>query len=38
MVNNREHFIGDVDVEPVNGDRNRGYIDASVFGTIHLLD
>jgi len=33
----REHFIGDVDIEPVNGDRNRGYIDAGVFGSIHLV-
>lgn len=32
----RENFIGDVDVEAVNGDKNRGYIDASVFGTIIL--
>jgi len=34
----REHFMGDIDIEPVDGDRNRGYIDASVFGTIHLVD
>lgn len=33
----REHFMGDVDVEPVNGDRNLGYIDASVFGQITLV-
>lgn len=34
----REHFLGDVAVEPVDGDRNRGYIDASVFGTITLVE
>jgi len=34
----REHFIGDVEIEPVNGDRNLGYIDASVFGRITLVD
>lgn len=33
----REHFIGDVEIEPVNGDRNLGYIDASVFGRITLV-
>ncbi len=32
----RRHFVGDVNIEPVNGDRNRGYIDASVFGKIIL--
>lgn len=32
----REHFMGDVEIEPVNGDRNLGYIDASVFGHITL--
>ncbi len=34
----REHFIGDVEIEPVNGDRNLGYIDAGVFGTLTLTD
>jgi len=34
----REHFMGDIDIEPVNGDRNLGYIDASVFGEITLVD
>jgi hypothetical protein len=34
----REHFMGDVDIEPVNGDRNLGYIDASVFGHITLVE
>ena len=34
----REHFIGSHDIEPVNGDKNRGYIDASVFGTLTLID
>lgn len=34
----REHFMGDVEIEPVNGDRNLGYIDASVFGEIILVE
>ena len=34
----REHFIGDVEIVPVNGDRNLGYIDASVFGQITLIE
>jgi len=34
----REHFMGDVDIAPVNGDRNLGYIDASVFGRITLVE
>lgn len=34
----REHFFGDVAIEPVNGDRNLGYIDASVFGTLRLTN
>lgn len=33
----REHFMGDVDIAPVNGDRNLGYINASVFGRITLV-
>ncbi len=32
----REHFIGSHEIEPVNGDKNLGYIDASVFGSIRL--
>ncbi|WP_026294531.1 sugar-binding protein [Salinimonas chungwhensis] len=32
----REHFIGSHAIEPVNGDKNRGYIDASVFGKLEL--
>lgn len=32
----REHFVGSHAIEPVNGDKNRGYIDASVFGKIRL--
>ena len=32
----REHFIGSHDIEPVNGDKNLGYIDARVFGSIRL--
>lgn len=35
---NREHFMASVDVEPVDGDKNRGWIDASVFGKITLVD
>ncbi len=34
----RKHFYGDVEIEPVNGDRNLGYIDASVFGSLTLAD
>lgn len=34
----RHLFIGDVDVQAVNGDRNLAYIDASVFGEITLVD
>lgn len=34
----REHFVGDVAIEPVNGDKNLGYIDASVFGRIKLVE
>lgn len=34
----REHFMGDVEIKPVNGDRNLGYKDASVFGQIILVD
>ena len=33
----REHFIGSHAIEPVNGDRNRGYIDADVFDTLRLV-
>lgn len=32
----REHFMGSHAITPVNGDKNRGYIDASVFGKISL--
>jgi len=32
----REHFVGSHHIEPVNGDKNSGYIDASVFGSITL--
>lgn len=34
----REHFLGSHDITPVNGDKNRGYIDASVFGQFVLVD
>lgn len=33
----REHFIGSHKIEPVNGDKNLGYIDAGVFGEIRLV-
>ncbi|TKB44414.1 sugar-binding protein [Thalassotalea mangrovi] len=33
----REHFIGSHPIEPVNGDMNLGYKDASVFAEITLL-
>ncbi len=33
----REHFIGSYDIPAVNGDKNRGYIDASVFDTLTLI-
>ncbi|MDO6695335.1 sugar-binding protein [Aliiglaciecola sp. 3_MG-2023] len=32
----REHFINSKDVTAVNGDKNRGWIDASVFDTLIL--
>lgn len=32
----REHFIGSKDIEAVNGDKNRGYLDASVFDKLTL--
>lgn len=32
----REHFMGSHKIEPVDGDTNRGWIDASVFGVITL--
>jgi hypothetical protein len=32
----REHFMGSHKIEPVNGDTNRGWIDANVFGNISL--
>ncbi|GAC13454.1 hypothetical protein GLIP_0809 [Aliiglaciecola lipolytica E3] len=34
--NTREHFIGSKDIQAVNGDKNRGWIDASVFDTLIL--
>ena len=36
--NGRQHFVGDIEIEPVDGDRNRGYIDASVFGRVRLVE
>jgi hypothetical protein len=32
----REHFMGSHEIPPVNGDKNRGFIDASVFGRMTL--
>jgi hypothetical protein len=32
----REHFMGSHKIEPVNGDTNRGWINANVFGSISL--
>lgn len=34
---NRENFIGSHPIEPVNGDKNLGYIDASVFDEVTLV-
>lgn len=36
-ANGRDHFISDIDIKPVNGDKNRGYIDAGVFGVLELI-
>jgi len=33
----RQHFIGSHEIAPVDGDRNRGYIDAGVFDTLELI-
>ena len=33
----REHFMGSHEIQPVKGDKNRGYIDADVFDEIKLL-
>ena len=33
----REHFVGSHEITPVNGDKNLGFIDASVFGKITLV-
>lgn len=33
----REHCISDINVPAVKGDKNRGYIDASVFGELKLI-
>ncbi len=33
----REHFLSDVDIAPLEGDRNLGYRDADVFGVLRLL-
>ena len=34
----REHFMGSHKIEPLNGDSNRGWIDANVFGEISLKE
>lgn len=36
--NGRQHFLGSVDVPAKNGDKNRAYIDASVFGSLTLIE
>ena len=36
--NGREHFISSHDIKAVNGDKNRGYIDASVFDHLKLVE
>ena len=33
----REHFMGSHQIAPLNGDKNLGYKDAGVFGTIRLV-
>jgi hypothetical protein len=33
----RENFIGSIEIAPVNGDKNRGWIDSEVFGTLELV-
>lgn len=35
--NGREHFVGSNDITPVNGTKNRGYIDASTFERWQLI-
>ncbi len=35
---NRESFIGSKDIKAVKGDKNRGYIDAGVFGKVELVE
>ncbi len=34
----REHFYNSVDIKAKNGDKNLGYLDASVFGRLRLLE
>jgi hypothetical protein len=34
----REHFIGSHKISAVNGNKNLGYIDASVFGELNLIN
>jgi len=33
----REHFIGSIDIEPINGNKNLGYITADVFQKLTLV-
>jgi hypothetical protein len=33
----RQHFIGSFDIPAINGNKNRGYIDASVFDSLKLV-
>lgn len=37
-VDGRQHFVGSHAIEAVNGDKNRGYLDASVFDELILID
>lgn len=37
-ANGREHFITSHDIQAVDGDKNRAYLDASVFGVLTLID
>ncbi|MFQ3246091.1 MAG: hypothetical protein ACI9SP_002742 [Arenicella sp.] len=36
-MDGRQHFIGSFDIPAINGDKNRGYIDASVFDSLKLV-
>jgi hypothetical protein len=38
LQNGRENFITSHDIEAINGDKNRAYLDASVFAELTLVD